>query len=538
MQLKNNKLANKIFIPLNIIVILLSGLIYHVIPPQFEQYIVKVKEDELKQLSQMLSKQSKLYLNYAHAYSYGVHEGRHYSAVSDMVKTELIRYLQINPDFVYYALIPKREGQSIEPLIYGAEKIGEAKELLTYETNEIVAVKKAGLLTIINPVFNTEDFDETRKVKLGYFISGFSLKDQEDELRNVRWALLFICVCFIILSNLSGYLLYHHINTPLKKSTELIKNVVQGDLSGMVNSKYQDELGNLIRILNNMVRTWGEKLEKIKDVIKSSLSVSSEISIAANQQEKITAEQASSINEVAATIEELNTNSDLIHKKAKEVERKSENLIRVSVNGQKSVDKTIEEFAIIQEYVKTIAEYILNLSEEAQQIGVILKEVSRIANQTDMLAINAGIKAAKVKDHGREFAIIATEMRDLANQSQASAAKISSSIKNIQNLTYSAVIAMEQGIKGVSRGIELILKAGKTIETAIINVKKTVGSVNEITLSSHQQFLGTSQVAQSVVSINKGMKETAISSKQTLRETEVLSKVHQELSEMISFYKI
>ena len=129
-------------------------------------------------------------------------------------------------------------------------------------------------------------------------------------------------------------------------------------------------------------------------------------------------------------------------------------------------------------------------------------------------------------------------MRDLASQSQASAAKISSSIKAIQNLTYSAVIAMEQGIEGVSRGIELILKAGKTIETAIINVKKTVGSVNEITLSSHQQFLGTSQVSQSVVSINKGMKETAVSSKQTLTETEVLSKKHQELSKMISFYKI
>jgi len=521
MQLKNNKLANKIFIPLNIIVILLSGLLYYVIPPQFEQYIIKVKEDELKHLNQMVSQHGVSYLGHL---------------VANVVRQELLNAFQTNRDFIYYALVPSLiEERSV---IYNEEKMGEVKEFLTYEVDEIKVIPKAGMLNVITPIFNKYSSDEEGRKKRGHLIAGFSLKGQEDELRSVERALLFICVVFVIFSNLGGYILYRHITAPLKKSTELIKNVVQGDLSGMVNSKYQDELGNLIRILNNMVRNWGEKLEKIKDVIKSSLSVSSEISIAANQQEKITAEQASSINEVAVTIEELNTNSDLIHKKAKEVERKSENLIRVSVNGQKSVDKTIEEFAIIQEYVKTIAEYILNLSEEAQQIGVILKEVSRIANQTDMLAINAGIKAAKVKDHGREFAIIATEMRDLANQSQASAAKISSSIKNIQNLTYSAVIAMEQGIKGVSRGIELILKAGKTIETAIINVKKTVGSVNEITLSSHQQFLGTSQVTQSVVSINKGMKETAISSKQTLRETEVLSKVHQELSEMISFYKI
>ena len=303
-------------------------------------------------------------------------------------------------------------------------------------------------------------------------------------------------------------------------------------------SKYHDELDSVIHTLNAMVETWRKKLEKIKYVIESSDSVSSAISVAVNQQERITAKQASSFNEIAATIEELNTNSKIIHEKAKEVEMGSEDLIRVSLNGQKSVSESIGELTVIQEYVKTIAEYVLNLSEEAQQIGVILKEVSSIANQTDMLAINAGIRAAKVEEHGREFAIIATEIRDLANQSQLSATKITSSLEKIQTLTYSAVMAMEQGIEGVAKGIELILGAGKTIETAIINVEGTVDSVNEISLSSHQQSLGTNQVTQSVVSINRGMKETAISSRQTLRETEALSKVHQELTQMISSYKI
>jgi len=97
---------------------------------------------------------------------------------------------------------------------------------------------------------------------------------------------------------------------------------------------------------------------------------------------------------------------------------------------------------------------------------------------------------------------------------------------------------MEQGIRKVEEGIELILEAGKTVETVIINFKETVDSVNEIAISSHQQFLATNQVTQSIVSINKGMKETAISSKQALRETEALNKFHQELLQMIRFYRI
>jgi len=538
MQLKINKLANKIFIFYNVVIILLFLPIYLIIPPQFDKYISKEKESSLKGLNQMLSQKSKLYLNYSHTYSYGIEGGKNYDVMSGMVKTELLRYFQINSDFVYYALIPKREGQSIEPLIYNSEKMREAKELFAYETDETIMIKKAGMLNLITPVFRKDDLGQTEEIKLGYLISGFSLKDQEDELKKVEHAIYVICGFFILFGNLLGYILFRHITMPLKKSTELIKNVVQGDLTGMIKCKSKDELGSLMHTLNTMVKTWRQKVEKIKDVIESSNSVSSEISIAANQQEKITAQQASSINEIAATIEELNTNSKLMHRKAEEVEKKSEKLLLVSLEGQESVNMSIEKFAVIRKYVETIAEYVLNLSGEAQQIGIILKEVSSIARQTDMLAINAGIRAAKVKERGKEFTIIATEIRDLATQSQISADRITSLIEKIQTSTHSTIVTMEQGIKRVEEGIKLILEAGRTIETAIINFRETVGSVNEIATSSHQQLLDTNLVTQSVMSINRGMRETAVSSKQALRETETLSEVHQELLQMMSSYKI
>ena len=155
-----------------------------------------------------------------------------------------------------------------------------------------------------------------------------------------------------------------------------------------------------------------------------------------------------------------------------------------------------------------------------------------------MLAINAGVRAARVEGYGKQFTVIAKEIRDLANQSQLSAAKIASLIEEIQASTHATVMAMEQGIESVEKGITLIFEAGKTIETAIINVKETVDSAKGIALSSHQQSLSTNQVTQSIVSINKGAKETAIVSKQVLRDIGDLNRVHQELLRMISLYKI
>lgn len=533
MQLKINKLAAKIFIYPNVIIILLSMLLYLIIPPQFEEYILKEKEDVLKQLNQMLSEDTEFYLFKLYSYQHGI---QGLKGTLDVIKTELLNHFQTNPDFVYYALISKQqEGLAKELFIYNKEKMLLVEELLEYEPDETIIKNKAGMLNVITPIVTKH---EGKEIKLGYLRSGFSLKDQEDELKKVEYAIFIICGFFILFGNLWGYIQYRLITTPLKQSTELIKKVVQGDLTGMVKSKSKDELSNLIQTLNAMVDTWRGKVKKIKIVIKSSHAVSSEISIAASQQEKITDRQSHSINEIAVTIEELNTNSKLVHKKAEAVEERSEMLLQVSLDGQESVNKSIETFAIIRENVKTIAEYVLDLSEEAQQVGIILKEVNSIARQTDMLAINAGIRAAKVKEHGKQFAIIATEIRDLANQSQMYAAKISSLIERIQTSTHSTVIAMEQGIKEVEEGITLILEAGKTIETAIINFKETVDSVHEISLSSHQQFLGTNQVTQSVVSINQGMKETAVSSKHTLRETEALNEVHQELLQVISSYKV
>lgn len=525
---KINKIANKILFYQNATLLFFTLFIYFFIPFQFERYLMGDKLAHLQQMNESISSHSTRYLGHIVG-----------SQLADEVKSVLYKYFSTNSDFIGFAVIPTpAEGTTEVPLFYNQEKIGELKELLSYDTDETIIKKEKNLLKVITPVFSKDSGEEKVARKRGYLVSGFSLQDQHHTVRKLKIVLLAICAFFILCVNGGGHLLRRQITTSLTTCTALIRGAVHGDLREMVPLCSNDELGRLSITLNTMVKTWKQKIEEIRNIIESSRVVSTEIAHAAHQKENSTVEQASSINEIAATIEELNTNSKLIHKKAEEVAKKSQKLLDVSFEGLKTVNKSIERFALVQEYVNTIAEYLLNLCEEIHQIGMILKEVRTIATQTDMLAINAGIRAAKVRDRGREFVIIASEIRVLSNQSQNAAAKISFLIEEIQASTHSTVMAMEQGIKRVEEGIKLILETGKTIDIAIINVKETVDSVNEISLASHQQFLGTNQVTQSVVDINRGMHETASASTHTMRETESLKKVQQEVSEVIGFYKV
>lgn len=524
-----NKIGWKVFIYHNMVIFLFFMCLHLLIPLRFEAYITKEKESSLKHLNEVNSRYGRSYLNFSSYPSFNF-----VTSFNEVV----LPYYQINPDFRYMALIHENDKPSLLPCLYNIE-IGEAKKFIDDKTNEtVVSYKKPGMLSVVTPIFGKLSSTETEETKYGYLIAGFSLEDQKNELKRVRYVILFIWGLFIVLGNLLAYYQYRLITTPLKKSSALIKDVVQGDLRGMIQSRSRDELGSLCHSLNDMVKVWREKLSEIKTIIESSCTVSTEISIAVSQQEKTTLNQAYSISQVATTIEELNATSKIVHEKAEGVERKSIELLQVSLDGQTSVNMSIETFSGIRENVENIAEYVLNLSEETQQIGIILKEASAIVTQTDMLAVNAGIRAARVKENGKQFTIIATELTDLANQSQVSAGKVSSLIAEIQNSNQSTVIAMDQAIERVEGGIKLILKAGKTIETSIRNVNETVDSVKGIALSARQQFLCTNQVNQSIVSINEGMQETALSSKQTLGETENLHKVNQELLQMIRFYKV
>lgn len=271
-----------------------------------------------------------------------------------------------------------------------------------------------------------------------------------------------------------------------------------------------------------------------KEIIKPIIGATLKISKAADNQDKITSQQASAVNEITATVEQLNASSKQVNDKAESLAKQSKESLSVAYQGQKEIDNSIAEMDLIKKNVAEIAEDVLTLSENTNQIGAIISVVEDIANKTDMLAVNAAIEAAKAGEHGKGFAVVASEVRALADQSKKATEKITALIQEIQNSVNSTVMTTEAGGKKVDIGVSHILEAGATINNAIDTIKSTAAAANEIAISSRQESFANDQVAEAMGQINKGMQETSAATKNLLNIIQQLQKlvdkreVHQD----------
>jgi len=295
---------------------------------------------------------------------------------------------------------------------------------------------------------------------------------------------------------------------------ELISNIKSNAIKGTIGAV-------IIIMVISFVMSY--LIQKI--VIKPIAEVIFKITSAVTQQEQVTSQQASSINQITTTIEELNASSKQVFSKSEFLVQKSKESLSVAQEGQKAIEKSISEMNLMKEKVGTIAEEVLNLSENTNQIGMIINAVEDIANKTDMLALNASIEAAKAGEHGKGFAVVASEVRSLADQSKKATEKISALIQEIQSSVNSTVLATEEGAKKVDAGVSHILEVGSTINNSMHTIQTTTDSANEISIASRQESLANDQVADAMTHVNNGMKETS----NAIKELHLIAQNLQEL---------
>ena len=386
-------------------------------------------------------------------------------------------------------------------------------------------------------------------------------------INKIMYANIMVFVMILIaISLLIIYLFNNRINMPLTKLIGSAKGLASGDLTTAVSVERDDEIGELAENFKIMSNNFKKIITDVNRMAQQVASSGQELCSGSEQSAVGTQEIAQSIVKVAEAVAEQST---LIDKAAESVavisnsintasdsaEKTLENVESSAVsakNGYTSVKSAIGQMENIDAKINEAAETVLKLGTQSKQIGEIVSTISDIAGQTNLLALNAAIEAARAGEQGRGFAVVADEVRKLAEQSQVAAKHIADLIREIQTQTTKAVEFMETGTQEVKLGSQLVGDAGKTfseivtkVDKVTLDVKLVVAEIKKIVqerdsmvkLIDNLEVIGTKTSDQSQ-NVSATVEEQAASLEQLAAVSRSLSEMSQELHKVVNSFKV
>lgn len=353
--------------------------------------------------------------------------------------------------------------------------------------------------------------------------------------KNILLALILVFVFLVA----TAVLFSRWITRPLKELTVAADTVArEGDLTKTVPVRSKDEVGQLAETFNQMIHNLGSLVKHIQDGAGQIGLCSKDILVASGQQASGSTEQASAVAEISTTMQELAATSKQIADNAGSVADMAEQTLSSAQAGKETVDDTVEGMDEIREATGQIAGKILELGQKSQDIGDIIELINSIADRTDLLALNAAIEAAKAGEAGRGFAVLAEEIRILAENVMNSTKQITELVSEIQNSINASVMAMEEGTKRVERGVELASKTGASLDEILSMIEKTTMSARQIMMSTQQQQSASDQAVVAMREIDEVTRQSEASAKRTESISKELAGLSENLEKAIEQFKI
>lgn len=314
--------------------------------------------------------------------------------------------------------------------------------------------------------------------------------------------------------------------------------IAQGDLRTRLEVKRDDSLGQLGRELNNMTDGLALVARKINESTTTMASMLEQVNATSNQQSTGITEQASSINEITASLEEIDKSSKQTMQKANTLGEAAKQTRERGMAGIQSIERSIEGMRSVREKVQTIAQTILDLSNQTQQVGEITSVVNTLAQQSKMLALNASIEAAKAGEAGKGFAVVAIEVKNLAEQSEQSTAQVQKILEDIRVGAERAVMVTEDGTKGVDAGSKLIEDASEVIHNLNDMIQEAAIASQQIETSIHQESISIEQITTGMNEINQVTTSFVAGTRQTASAVASLTQTAHDLKTTVSVYKL
>lgn len=349
-------------------------------------------------------------------------------------------------------------------------------------------------------------------------------KDSNSIYSSSKTITIAVIVGAVLLSIGFGYIISQMISRPLHRVVNLVSKVADGDLREELDIKTKDEVGQLVASINHMI-------DNLRNTIGNILSSSQSVAAAAEQISASTQEIASgstSQADAAQTINELFRElSSVIHSVAQSTEQASElssNTMEVANEGREIIQSSMES-------MNTVSAQMSRLESDSQKVGEIIEVIEDIADQTNLLALNAAIEAARAGEQGRGFAVVADEVRKLAERSGEATKQITTIIKGMQENTRHSVAAVQDSSA-------LSKQTGESFRQISVMVNEAGQKVSEIAAASEEQAAQASTVLISVESISAVTEEAAASSEETASTAQSLAQLAEDLQHAVAIFKI
>lgn len=314
--------------------------------------------------------------------------------------------------------------------------------------------------------------------------------------------------------------------------------MADGNIGKTVDVSGNDEIGMLAASFNKMAVNLKNLIGGIGQASNQIASSSEELSTTAEQMSKGAQTQTSQTSQIATAMEEMSSTVLEVAKNSQSAASSANAASSLAQKGGEVVALTVEGMKRIAETVQGSARTVEELGKNSDQIGEIVGVIDDIADQTNLLALNAAIEAARAGEQGRGFAVVADEVRKLAERTTKATKEIAAMIKKIQKDTVGAVAAMEAGTKEVGEGVNLASQAGESLMQIVNSVQTVNDMIRQIATAAEQQSTAAEQISKSIEEIAGVTKETASGTHQTASASHELSRMAVELQGMVGQFKI
>ena len=331
--------------------------------------------------------------------------------------------------------------------------------------------------------------------------------------------------------------LNRNITVPLAEGVSIADRLARGELNVQVVVDRKDEVGQLLQSMKNMVEKWRGVVGQITSTATNLSSAATELSASAEQMSKGSNVQAERASAVATSSEEMSQTILDVAKNASSISQSATDTVKTAKDGATVVNRAVEEVKEIASTVNDSSKFVQSLGDRSKQIGEIVGVINDIADQTNLLALNAAIEAARAGEQGRGFAVVADEVRKLAERTANATSEIGNMIKSVQDEVGKAVEIMENASAKVDQGVRLSEEAGQSLGTIVKSVDGLQIIMTQIASATEEMSTTSEEINRDIEQIASISRETSSSSEQTAQASGELAKLSINLENIVKEFR-